>query len=200
MDDGMKKDIADILAASSVGVAGLGGLGSNVAMALARAGVGRLVLVDFDRVEGKNLNRQAYFSSQVGELKTVALRENILAANPDTDVKTVGQRLTPGSMAMPFSDVDVVVEALDNAETKARFIEEVLVALPRVPLVAASGVAGIGGSERIRLRRSGNLYLIHDDDALSSDDDVLLAPRVGLFAHWQSNLVLEILLEGRYDD
>jgi sulfur carrier protein ThiS adenylyltransferase len=199
MDERHRKDIAHKLANSSVGIAGLGGLGSNAAMALARAGIGRLVLVDFDRVEESNLDRQAFTTGQLGKSKTEAIKENILAVNPKVKVITVDQRLTPGGMAVPFSDVDVIIEALDDAEIKARFIEEVLLALPETPLVAASGVAGVGDSERIRVRRSGNLYLIHDNEALSSDEDVLLAPRVGLFAHWQANVVLEILLGGKDD-
>lgn len=184
------------LAQSSVGIAGLGGLGSNATMALARAGIGRLVLVDFDIVEQKNLNRQAFSIGQVGMKKTEAMADNITAVSSDVKIELHDMKLESGSMEVPFSDVNVVVEALDNAETKAAFIEEVLLKLPDKPIVAASGVAGYGNSEGIRLNRTGNLYLIHDDDAPSSDDAVLLAPRVGLFAHWQANTVLEILLEG----
>lgn len=188
------------MARSSVGIAGLGGLGSNAAMALARAGIGRLVLVDFDVVEQKNLDRQAFGLGQVGSKKTTAMAENIAAVDPDIKVELHDLRLEGGRMEVPFTDVDVVVEALDSAETKAVFIEEILLKLPKKPIVAASGVAGYGKSEGIRLRRTGNLYLVHDDDAPSSDDAVLLAPRVGLFAHMQANTVLEILLEGSDGD
>jgi sulfur carrier protein ThiS adenylyltransferase len=186
--------VADKLSNSSVGIAGLGGLGSNVAMALARAGVGHLVLVDFDVVERKNLNRQAYTVSQVGMRKTEALALNITSANPDVRIDIHDVELSKGGMEGPFTDVDVVVEALDSAETKATFIEEILLKLPDKPLVAASGVAGYGNSDRVRTLRTGNLYLVNDDEAPSSEDDVLLAPRVGLFAYWQANTVLEILL------
>jgi sulfur carrier protein ThiS adenylyltransferase len=186
--------VADKLSNSSVGIAGLGGLGSNVAMALARAGVGHLVLVDFDVVGRKNLNRQAYTVSQVGMRKTEALALNITSANPDVRIDIHDVELSKGGMEGPFTDVDVVVEALDSAETKATFIEEILLKLPDKPLVAASGVAGYGNSDRVRTLRTGNLYLVNDDEAPSSEDDVLLAPRVGLFAYWQANTVLEILL------
>ena len=184
----------------SVGIAGLGGLGSNVALALARAGVGRLVLIDFDVVERKNLNRQAYSTDQVGIKKTEAMEQNILAANPDVNVEILDLKLEPDRMEVPFKDVDVVVEALDNAETKAAFIEEILVKLPLKPLVAASGVAGYGKSDQVNTKQTGKLYLVSDGLAPSSDDDVLLAPRVGLFAYWQANIVLEILLEGDIGD
>jgi len=97
-------------------------------------------------------------------------------------------------MQKPFEDVDVVVEALDSAEIKTCFIEEILEKLPNTPLVAATGVAGYGNSDRIKTIHSGNLNLCADEEARSSEDDVLLAPKVCLMANWQANLVLEILL------
>ncbi len=178
----------------SVGIAGAGGLGSNVAMALARSGVGRLVIVDFDKVEESNLNRQYFFLDQVGEYKVEALMENIRRASRTCFVEVLNRKLEKGSMHEPFADVDVVVEALDAAQTKADFIEDVMVNLPDKPIVAASGVAGIGGSERIAVERFGNLRIVEDHLALSSDEDVLLSPKVGIFAHHQANLVLEILM------
>lgn len=190
-----RPEITQKLKRSSVGIAGAGGLGSNVAMALARSGVGRILIVDFDEVEESNLNRQQYFLEQVGTMKTEALADNITAATSGCEVDIVNEKLMPGKMYEPFADVDVVVEALDAAETKARFVEEVLINLPDKPLVAASGVAGIGGGDRIVTRRSGNLSLVQDPEAKSSEDDVLLAPKVGLMAHWQANLVLEALTE-----
>jgi sulfur carrier protein ThiS adenylyltransferase len=188
--------VVEKLSRSSVGIAGLGGLGSNLAMALARVGVGRLVLVDFDVVERKNLSRQAYSVDQVGMRKTEAMAHNIAAANPDVRIDIHDLKLDEGHMVGPFGDVDAVVEALDNAETKAAFIEEILLKLPDKPLVAASGVAGYGNSDRVSTKRTGNLYLVSDDTAPSSDDGMLLAPRVGLFAYWQANTVIEILLGG----
>jgi sulfur carrier protein ThiS adenylyltransferase len=179
---------------SSVGIAGAGGLGSNIAMALARAGVGNLIIVDFDEVEESNLNRQYYFRDQIGILKTEALKFNIQRAITTCDVTIINRKLEKGSMHEPFADVDVVVEALDAASTKARFIEDVLINLPGKPLVAASGVAGYGGSERISLRVSGSLHLVQDPRSKSSDEGVLLAPKVGLMAHYQANTVLELLL------
>jgi sulfur carrier protein ThiS adenylyltransferase len=185
---------------SSVGIAGLGGLGSNVAMALARAGIGRLVIVDFDSVEKSNLNRQAYTVDQVGMRKTEALMQNIAKANPDVDVTAFYHHLEPGNMSDIFSSVDVVIEALDSAATKAAFIEEISLAYPKKPLIAASGVAGIRGSERIQMRKSGTLYLVQDELAPSCEDSIVLAPKVGIFAHWQANLALEILLEDTHVD
>ena len=193
-------EVAEKLNNSTVGIAGLGGLGSNIAMALARSGIGRLIIVDFDEIERSNLNRQAYDVEQVGQRKTEAIMYNIEKANPDVDVTAICQKLEPGMMHVPFEDVDVVVEALDSAETKAIFIEEIMLKLPDKPVVAASGVAGIGNSDNICTKKSGNLYLVNDGNAPSSDDGILLAPRVGLFAYWQANTVLEILTEGMNGD
>ncbi|MCD6516813.1 MAG: sulfur carrier protein ThiS adenylyltransferase ThiF [Candidatus Aminicenantes bacterium] len=179
---------------SSVGIAGAGGLGSNVAIALARSGIGKLVLVDFDKVEENNLSRQYFFRDQIGKLKIHALKENIKRINPDVKVEILDIKLSKKNMQKPFEDVDVVVEALDSAEIKTCFVEEILEKLPNTPLVAATGVAGYGNSDRIKTIHSGNLNLCADEEARSSEDDVLLAPKVCLMANWQANLVLEILL------
>ncbi len=179
---------------SCIGIAGLGGLGSNAAVALARAGIGRLVLVDFDRVEESNLTRQYFFRNQIGKTKIDALIENIQKINPAVRIEAYNHKLIKGSMEKLFTDVDIVIEALDSAEIKTTFIEEILIKLPDKPLVAASGVAGYGHSDRIKTRRIGNLYMCHDEQAKPSDDDVLMAPRVAIMANWEANLALEILL------
>ncbi|MCK4364929.1 MAG: sulfur carrier protein ThiS adenylyltransferase ThiF [Thermoplasmatales archaeon] len=186
--------IREKLRKSSVGIAGLGGLGSNAAISLARAGVGRLILVDFDKVEESNLDRQYYFLQQIGKTKVEALQENIRKINPKVEVETYNQRLKKGSMEKPFYDVDVVIEALDNASTKADFIEEILTKLPNKPIVAASGVAGYGHSDRITTKYLGNLHMCYDEHALSSDEDILMAPRVAIMANWEANLAIEIIL------
>ena len=188
--DRIRKKLND----SSVGIAGIGGLGSNAAVSLARAGIGRLVLVDFDKVEESNLNRQYYFLNQIGKSKIEALKENIRKINPAVKIDAYDHKLQKGSMEKLFTDVDIVIEALDSAEIKICFIEEILIKLPNKPLVAASGVAGYGNSDRIKTRRIGNLYMCYDEHAKSSDDDVLMAPRVAIMANWEANLALEILL------
>ena len=194
MDDALKAEIQAKLRRASVGIAGAGGLGSNAAMALARAGVGHLVIVDFDRVEKSNLDRQYYFLDQVGRLKVEALKTNIERAAEGIKVDAVVMRLEPGRMAAPFRDVDVVVEALDSAATKTHFVQEVLRDLPGKPVVAASGVAGWGSCERLELKRLAPLHLVRDEHARSSDDGVLLAPKVCTLANMEANTVLEILL------
>jgi sulfur carrier protein ThiS adenylyltransferase len=179
---------------SKVGIAGLGGLGSNAAISLARAGIGKIVIVDFDKVEKSNLSRQYYFLDQVGKYKVDALKENIKKINPDIVVETYNLKLNKGSMEKPFKDADVVIEALDNAKTKTAFIDEILSKLKNISIVAASGVAGYGHSDRIVTKKFGNLCICYDEFAKSSDDDILLAPKVVLMANWEANLALEILL------
>jgi len=187
--------VADRLKRASVGIAGAGGLGSNIAMALARSGVGKLLIVDFDRVEASNLNRQYFFLDQVGEFKVDALAANIHRAVEGCTVDILNRKLEKGSMSDPFKDVDIIVEALDSASTKVSFLEEVMVNLPGKYLVAASGVAGIGGSSRIKEKRYDKLIVVEDPIAHSSDEDVLLSPKVGQFAHHQANVALELLME-----
>jgi sulfur carrier protein ThiS adenylyltransferase len=188
------KKIRKKLRNSSVGIAGLGGLGSNASIALARAGIGRLVLVDCDKVEKNNLDRQYYYLDQISKPKVNALKENIRRIDPDIKIETYNIKLKKGSMFNPFKDIDVVIEALDDATLKTEFIEEILLNLPEKIIIAASGVTGYGHSDRITTKRLGNLYMCYDKYALPSEDDIIMAPRVCLIANWEANLALEIIL------
>jgi sulfur carrier protein ThiS adenylyltransferase len=179
---------------SSIGIAGAGGLGSNIAVSLARVGVGHLVIVDFDKIEESNLNRQYYFHDQIGKVKVEMLKETINRIYEWIKVDIFNHKLSSGEMDKPFRNVDVVVEALDKAETKTAFIEEIMSKLPEKPLVGCSGVAGYGHSDRVITKKLGNLYMVYDEQAKSSDEDVLMAPRVIMMGNWQANIVLEILL------
>jgi sulfur carrier protein ThiS adenylyltransferase len=189
--------VLGILRQSSVGIAGAGGLGSNVAVALARAGVGRLVIADFDRIEPANLNRQQYFVDQVGERKVEALRENLLAINPYSIYEVHDVRIGPKNAAAIFARVDVLVEAFDRAEAKEMLIETSLAKFPGRPVVAASGLAGYGGNKRIHARRLGNLYVCGDESSQCPRGISPMAPRVALVAAMQANLVVELLVKMR---
>lgn len=186
--------VLDALRRSTVGIAGAGGLGSNVAVALARAGVGRLVIADFDRVEPSNLNRQQYFLDQVGERKVVALRENLLAVNPYSLYEAHDVRINRRNASRVFGRVDVLVEAFDKAEAKEMLIEASLSKFPGRPIVAASGLAGYGGNTRIHTRRLGNLYICGDEATQCPKGVSPMAPRVALVAALQANLVVELLV------
>lgn len=182
------------LRARSVGIAGAGGLGSNAAAALARAGVGRLVIADFDIVQGPNLDRQFYFLDQVGRLKVEALAENIRRIDPSCSVETHPVRLDPENAERIFGDCDIVIEALDSAEAKDMLVRTLLTRLPGKPVVAASGLAGWGRTNDMESRRSGDLTVVGDQRTGTTPDMPPLAPRVLIAAGMEANEVLEILL------
>lgn len=181
--------------AATVAIAGVGGLGSAIAVALARVGVGHLVVADFDVVEPSNLNRQQYFVDQIGLPKVEALKDNLARINPYVTVTACNGRLTGQNIPELFAGADVVVEAFDAADQKALLTETVLLRLPKVPLVAASGLAGYAPSNTIVTRRAtGRLYLVGDGETAAAPGQGLMAPRVGIAAHHQANAVLRLLL------
>ena len=180
---------------SVVGIAGLGGLGSAVAIALSRIGVGTLILVDFDVVEPSNLNRQQYFLHQVGMPKVDALQENISNINPYVKILTYNKKLDRNNMEQIFKEADVVVEAFDQADAKAMLINAVSEKIPDKFIVAASGVAGYGDSNEIKtVRLSSKIFIVGDQETAAQPGIGLMAPRVGIVAHHQANIVLRILL------
>jgi len=178
-----------------VGIAGVGGLGSAVAIALARIGVGELVLADFDVVEPSNLNRQQYFVDQIGKPKVDAMEENLRRINPYVKVVTHKIVLDEANIPAIFRGATVVVEAFDSAESKAMLINAMASSCPGVPVVASSGVAGHGPSNSIRTTPfSGNYYIVGDQETEAAAGVGLMAPRVGIAAHHQANCVLRLLL------
>jgi sulfur carrier protein ThiS adenylyltransferase len=180
---------------ASVGIAGVGGLGSAVAVALARVGVGRLVIADFDVVEPSNLNRQQYFIDQIGRYKVDALVENLQRINPYVTVEAHSVLLDPENIPVVFSDCPVIVEAFDRADMKAMLVNRVLEAMPQSTVVAASGLAGFGSNNSIITRKvSKRLYLVGDSVSEAAPGNGLMAPRVGIAASHQANQVVRILL------
>ncbi|MEA3333409.1 MAG: sulfur carrier protein ThiS adenylyltransferase ThiF [Pseudomonadota bacterium] len=180
---------------SCIGIAGVGGLGSSIAIALVRVGIGKLVIADFDLVEPSNLNRQHYFIDQIGLPKVLALRETLQRINPGLEIKTVQEKITSGNLRAHFSSVDVMVEAFDAADQKTMLISHFLSNCSKVPLVAASGMAGYASSNSITTRKvANNLYLCGDGVTAALPGQGLMAPRVGIAAHHQANAVLRLLL------
>jgi len=180
---------------STVGIAGLGGLGSAIAIALARIGIGKLILVDFDVVEPSNLNRQQYFVHQIGMLKVEALQKNIALINPYVSIQVYQQKLDRNNVERIFKEAEVVVEAFDRAEEKAMLINTVSEKLPDKYIVAASGVAGYGENNEIKtVRFSSKIFIVGDHKTAAQPGVGLMAPRVGIAAHHQANTVLRILL------
>jgi len=186
--------IKSILKDKSVGIAGCGGLGSNCAVALARVGVGKLIICDFDVITETNLNRQYFFYDQLGQKKAPALKENIHRINPAVTVEAHDVKLNPENITELFADCDVIVEAFDRADMKKMILETVLCKMPDKPLVSGIGLSGWGDSNSIQMQRTGNLYICGDGISEATDDNPPLAPRVGIAANMQANTVLEILL------
>jgi sulfur carrier protein ThiS adenylyltransferase len=186
--------LKDRLSGFTVGIAGCGGLGSNCAVALARVGIGRLVIADFDVVSESNLNRQYYFTGQVGLPKVKALTDNLLSVNPLVVVEAHEIRLDPAGIMALFGCCDVVVEAFDLASEKEMLVETMLTGYPGKPLVLGLGMAGWGMSNTIRCRQDGNLFICGDGETEIGPEMPPLAPRVGMVANMQANTVVEILL------
>lgn len=187
--------IKEILKNKTVGIAGCGGLGSNCAVALARAGMGKLIIADFDVVEKSNLNRQYYFHEQIGRKKVTGLSENIQSIDPTVKVETHDIKLDTKNIIGIFNNCDVIVEAFDKAEMKQMIIEAVGESLPQTPLVVGLGMAGWGDSNSIHTRQADNLFICGDEVKEVANNFPPLAPRVGIVANMQANTVLEILLD-----
>lgn len=179
-----------------VGIAGAGGLGSNCAVALARTGIGTLVIADFDVIELINLNRQYYFTDQVGMMKTFALKKNIFCINPDVKVITCEEKVNRMNIPEIFSGCDVIVEAFDSSAMKELLIETVQSTMPHVPIIVGSGLAGWGKTDDIGCRKiDDTLYICGDESTEVSEQLPPLAPRVAIVANMQANIVVELLME-----
>lgn len=193
------KALQQRFSSAAVAVCGLGGLGSNIAVALARAGIGRLILIDFDRVDLTNLHRQQYRADQIGTYKTDALTENLREIAPYLQIRAVTQRITEENYGELLKDADIICEAFDDPEAKAMLTNGVLETMPEQYLVAASGMAGMGTPNAIRTRRiTKRFYLCGDGTSDVSDAIGLAAPRVMLCAAHQAHTVLRILA-GEYE-
>ncbi len=181
------------LASVHVGIAGAGGLGSNVAVHLVRSGIRRLTIADFDRVEASNLNRQFYFQDQLGLPKVRALQANLSRINPDIDVEAVDMRLDAANVHTVFAHCRVIVEALDQASAK-KMMADCFMSDPRL-LVCASGVGGWGDCDRIRVRRLRDRFCIVGDGHTETSASVPpTSAIVGIAAAKQADLVIEAVL------
>ena len=156
--------ILSILRNSVVGIAGAGGLGSNVAFSLARAGIGTLIIADFDKIEPSNLNRHQYFIEQIGRSKVEALLENLRKINPFSKYEIHNLEINDNNISEIFADAEILVEAFDMAEMKKMLIESWVSQFPKRPIIAASGLAGFGKNEILHTRKIGSLYICGDED------------------------------------
>jgi sulfur carrier protein ThiS adenylyltransferase len=188
--------IQNIFESATVAICGLGGLGSNIAFALARAGIGKLILIDFDSVDITNLHRQQYKANQIGISKTQALRENLLEIAPYVTIETHSVRISENNAEELLEEADIICEAFDDAECKAMLVNLVIERMPIKYLVTASGMAGFGSANAIRTRRlSKQFYICGDGTSDVQSEGSLVASRVMLCAAHQAHTVLRILTE-----
>ncbi len=187
-------EIKEKLSTKTVGIAGCGGLGSNSAIALARVGIGKLIIADFDIIVESNLNRQYFFYDQIGQNKCYALSDNIARVNPHCLVEAHNLKLTGETIIQLYKNCDVVIEAFDLAEMKQMIAETMIAGLPDIPLIVGSGLAGWGKNNELKTTRNGNLYMCGDGTLEVHEQLPPLAPRVGIVSNMQANTALEILL------
>ena len=184
-----------MLSAGSVAIAGLGGLGSNVACALARIGVGHLHLIDFDVVDISNLNRQQYFIEHLGMKKTDAMQSLLKKINPYLDIRTDCVRVTKDNLMELFTDDSIICEAFDDPLAKAILVNGILQLFPEKKLVSASGMAGFGSSNTILTKHPmKNFYLCGDDVSEPTYGNGLMAPRVAICAAHEANMITRLIL------
>ena len=187
--------IEEKLEKAVVGIAGLGGLGSTVAHALARTNIGRLVIADFDVIEQGNLNRQQYFTDQIGTAKVEAMLENLKRINPDIEIQPYKIKLTAENIPEIFTDAHVIVECFDRADQKQMIVETGLNKMENTVIVAASGLAGFGNSNSILTKRiSKRLIMVGDNQSDAELVGQLTAGRVWIAAAHQANAVVEVLI------
>lgn len=183
------------LSKAVIGVAGLGGLGSNIALSLARVGVKKLVLADFDVVEPSNLNRQQYFVRHIGLKKTQALKELINDVNPFVEVETHDIFLDEKNVASVFGECEILCEAFDNVAGKAMILNEAGASLKDKKIIGASGMAGYFSSNLIKtIKFAKNVYLCGDLTNEAKIGQGLMAPRVAVCANHEANLAIRLLM------
>lgn len=181
---------------AKVCILGLGGLGSNVAVLLARAGIGKLKLIDFDKVELSNLNRQQYRISHMGMNKTEALTQIIKEVNPFVEIETLNIEVTEKNIHSIIKDFQIIIEAFDNAKSKAMLVQEILSSNSNKIVISASGMAGLGSSNEIKTKKiRKDLYLIGDTYSDYEEFSGIMSSRVMICASHQANIVLKLILE-----
>jgi len=188
--------VTEILKGKKVFVAGAGGLGSNVCVMLARAGIGHITVVDFDLVEASNLNRQQYFRDQIGMPKVTALKENLLRINPELQIDAIEQKLTAANCENLIPEkTDLIFECFDSAEAKAMLTSFALSEKPDIPVIAVSGIAGLGPCEDISINKGpGQLYIVGDGTSEMNTETGTISSRVSQVSAIQAHIGIRLLL------
>lgn len=195
-DERFPREVKEKLRNAKVAIAGLGGLGSNIAVMLARSGVGHIFMVDFDKVDVTNLNRQMYTIPHVGQVKTEALGQILEGINPYLDYSFRCIKVTKDNVKDLFEGYPIVCEAFDRPDQKAMLVQEVLSQLPKTTIVSGNGMAGYSEANDIRTtKKLSRLYVCGDETADTTKGVGLMAPRVAICAGHQANKVIQLILE-----
>lgn len=195
LDSRSDKPIYRVLKNARVGIAGLGGLGSNIASALVRNGIGHLVIADFDSVELSNINRQLYTLSHVGMEKAPALKQILSRINPFCEIEEHVTRVTEENVPVLFGQCDIVIEAFDVPEQKAMLVNAALEKLPDAIVISGSGMAGYGNANAIRTRvLSPRLTICGDGTTDVAAGVGLTASRVIICAGHMASRAIELIL------
>jgi sulfur carrier protein ThiS adenylyltransferase len=184
---------AQKLSKFTVGIAGCGGLGSNIAVSLVRCGVRKIILADMDRVEASNLNRQHFFQDDIGKSKVCALEDHLKRINPDIEVKTIDKKLVSDDIKTVFNNADILFEAFDDASSKLWLIESWAESFPKRPVICGSGMSGLGEFSDIHVRSSGMLSVCGDEKTDMSAG--LMAPKVAIVANLQAMTGIKVMLD-----
>ena len=188
-----------IIRKAVIGIAGAGGLGSNIAVSLTRAGIGKLVIADYDYIEISNLNRQQYFSDQIGLPKVDALKENLNRISSFTEYETHQVKLDKNNIPVIFKNVDMMIEAFDLAEMKEMLIESWITTFPEKPLIIASGLAGFGKNE-LTANPELIIFMFVVMKFRAEKGHLPYGSQSGIVANMQANLALELLINGSPDE
>lgn len=192
------KELQQKFTSACIAICGLGGLGSNVAISLVRAGVGKLILIDFDKVDISNLHRQQYSVSQLGMYKTEVMKQTLSEIAPYCEIVTHTEKITEDNLSL-IADCDIVCECFDNAECKSMLVNGVAEQYPDKYIISASGMSGLHTGNTIQTKKLGKkLYICGDGMSDVDSDRTLFAPRVMLCAAHQANTVLRIIA-GRFE-
>jgi sulfur carrier protein ThiS adenylyltransferase len=178
-----------------VAICGLGGLGSNIATCLARAGVGHLILIDFDSVDVTNLHRQQYKINQVGIAKTDALKANLEEINPFIKIETHQVKMTEANSKSLIEKASIVCEAFDSAQNKAMLVNLVLEQMPEKYILSSSGMAGFNSANDISTRKVSKKFYMSGDGVSDVNDGIgLISSRVMVCGAHEAHMVIRILI------
>ncbi|MBU4486804.1 MAG: sulfur carrier protein ThiS adenylyltransferase ThiF [Candidatus Delongbacteria bacterium] len=183
------------LSRSTIAIAGCGGIGSNVAVSLVRAGIGKLIIADMDIIEASNLNRQYFFIEEIGKTKVLTLKSRLENINPDCEIISYHKELTRDDVSGIFSGADIMIEAFDKAESKQWLIEEWGFLYPDKPIISGNGLSGCGNFESIKIRQVGNIYFC--GDGVTSFEIGLCSARVAIVSNIQANLAIELIMNSK---